>query len=258
MSNDPKELLARWASDEILDPFGPVLGNGSTAVGEAANSDIESLGTKSETLGENVESDSDFADVLPEPTLPTLADFQKEPDEIENDDKAYDLAANIPIPLKVESEEQSDDHADFETNDVGLSEEKPATQEQAPEITKLPIPTRNTSLTTIGQILAYVGVLSLTLGTTFVLWGYFGDKPNYAPMGWLVMTAGQMLLFLGGVTLVSGGMEQTNIEVASRIDLLGEQILRLEQATLTSASPTQSAVAEKLTDSIETPSEAAA
>jgi len=38
-----------------------------------------------------------------------------------------------------------------------------------------------------------------------------------------------MLLFLGVVTLVSGGMEQTTDEVARRIDQLGEKILHIEQ-----------------------------
>lgn len=62
-----------------------------------------------------------------------------------------------------------------------------------------------------------------------VLSGYFGGPTNYAPTGWLVAAVGQMLLFLGVVTLVSGGMEQTVDEVAWRIDALAEQIHDLEQ-----------------------------
>jgi hypothetical protein len=82
-----------------------------------------------------------------------------------------------------------------------------------------------------GQILAYVGVGLLTIGTTLVLWGYFGGPANYAPTGWLVTTAGQMLLFLGVVTLISGGMQQTTHEVAQRVTFLGEHMLRIEEAT---------------------------
>ncbi len=82
-----------------------------------------------------------------------------------------------------------------------------------------------------GQILAYLGVGLLTIGTTLVLWGYFGGPANYAPTGWLVTTAGQMLLFLGVVTLVSGGMQQTTHEVAQRVTFLGEHMLRIEEAT---------------------------
>jgi len=81
-----------------------------------------------------------------------------------------------------------------------------------------------------GQIFAYLGVGGLTIGTVLVLMGYFGGPASYATTGWLVTTAGQMLLFLGVVTLVSGGMEQTTQEVARRIDTIGERLVRIEQA----------------------------
>lgn len=84
--------------------------------------------------------------------------------------------------------------------------------------------------TQAGQYLAYLGVGTLAIGTILVLWGYFGGPEGYAPTGWLIATAGQMLLFLGVVTLVSGGMDQTNHDVKTRIERLGEQILRFEQA----------------------------
>jgi outer membrane murein-binding lipoprotein Lpp len=94
--------------------------------------------------------------------------------------------------------------------------------------------------TTIGQLCAYGGVAVLTLGTVMVLSGYFGGPINYAPTGWLVAAVGQMLLFLGVVTLVSGGMEQTVDEVSWRIDHLAEQLMRLEQMV----SDQQSAAAD--------------
>ena len=81
----------------------------------------------------------------------------------------------------------------------------------------------------IGQLVAYAGVALLTVGTTLIVWSYFGGPANYAPTGWLTTTAGQMLLFLGVVTLVSGGMEQTTEEVRTRIERLGERIIRIEQ-----------------------------
>ncbi|MEI4884364.1 hypothetical protein, partial [Klebsiella pneumoniae] len=80
---------------------------------------------------------------------------------------------------------------------------------------------------------AYIGVGGLTVGTALVLMGYFGGPASYATTGWLVTTAGQMLLFLGVVTLVSGGMEQTTQEVARRIDTIGERLVRIEQAAWT-------------------------
>lgn len=88
-----------------------------------------------------------------------------------------------------------------------------------------------------GQCLAYAGVLGLTVGTVLVLWGYFGGRAGYLPTGWLTAAAGQMLLLLGVVTLVSGGMEQTAREVARRIDRLGERLVRIEQAARSAAPP---------------------
>lgn len=92
-----------------------------------------------------------------------------------------------------------------------------------------PQPQRTNWTTMAGQLCAYGGVGLLTCGTVLVLSGYFGGPANYAPTGWLVAAVGQMLLFLGVVTLVSGGMEQTVDEVAWRIDHLAEQIVHLER-----------------------------
>jgi hypothetical protein len=80
-----------------------------------------------------------------------------------------------------------------------------------------------------GQLLAYGGVAVLTVGTALVLWGHFGGPAQYAPTGWLVATAGQMLLFLGVVTLISGGMQQTTQQVTSRVEYIGNRMLRFEQ-----------------------------
>jgi len=80
-----------------------------------------------------------------------------------------------------------------------------------------------------GQLLAYGGVAVLTVGTALVLWGHFGGPAQYAPTGWLVATAGQMLLFLGVVTLISGGMQQTTQQVTSRVEHIGDRMLRFEQ-----------------------------
>jgi len=82
-----------------------------------------------------------------------------------------------------------------------------------------------------GQLMAYLGVGLLTVGTVLVLWGYFGDIEQYASTGWLMSAAGQMLLLLGIVTLVGGGMQQTTHEVSQRIEHLGGRIIRIEQST---------------------------
>lgn len=91
-----------------------------------------------------------------------------------------------------------------------------------------PEPQRTNWTVMAGQLCAYGGVGLLTCGTVLVLSGYFGGSANYAPTGWLIAAVGQMLLFLGVVTLVSGGMEQTVDEVAWRIDHVAERIVHLE------------------------------
>ena len=95
----------------------------------------------------------------------------------------------------------------------------------------------------VGQMLAYMGIIFLTAGTCGVIVSYFGGPANYAPYGWLGATIGQMLLFLGIVTLISAGMEQTSQElrqavdqrmdeVTQRLDLIGSRIMRIEKADL--------------------------
>jgi hypothetical protein len=90
---------------------------------------------------------------------------------------------------------------------------------------------RSNMTTIIGQSLAYIGVISLLVGTSMVILGHFGGESEYTPTGWLVTTVAQMLLFLGIINLVSGGMEQHNDEVARRIHSLSEHLVRIEQAT---------------------------
>lgn len=86
-----------------------------------------------------------------------------------------------------------------------------------------------------GQLLAYCGVGLMTIGAALVLWGYFGGPQHYLPTGWLAATAGQMLMFLGVITLVSSGMEQTTAEVSRQIEVLGNRIISVEQETIRQA-----------------------
>ena len=87
---------------------------------------------------------------------------------------------------------------------------------------------RRTSWSTAaGQLCAYAGVGLLTCGTVLVMWSYFGGPAEYMPKGWLTAAVGQMLLFLGVVTLISAGMEQTVHEVSWRIDHLAEEIYHM-------------------------------
>lgn len=91
---------------------------------------------------------------------------------------------------------------------------------------------KRTNLTSMtGHVLAYLGVLGLTVGTAIVICGHFLGYSDYTPTGWLVTTVAQMMLFLGVINLVSGGIDQTNEDVSNRINNLGEQLLRIEQVT---------------------------
>jgi len=92
--------------------------------------------------------------------------------------------------------------------------------------------------TFIGQVCAYGGVALLTCGSVLVVSSYYGGPPHYLPTGLLTAAVGQMILFLGVITLISSGMEQTVHEVSWRIDHLADEIfemgevlddLRLEQ-----------------------------
>lgn len=103
-------------------------------------------------------------------------------------------------------------------------------------------PPRSNITTIIGQALAYIGVISLLIGTSLVILGHFGGETEYTPTGWLITTVAQMLLFLGIINLVSGSMEQHNDEVARRIYSLSEHLIRIEETTaeaLRTARPPQ-------------------
>ena len=84
---------------------------------------------------------------------------------------------------------------------------------------------------TAGQWLAYSGILGLMTGTCLVILGYFRGPESYAPTGWLITTAGQMLLFLGVVTLVSSGIEESSNLMTEQINRLDARLMRIEQAT---------------------------
>lgn len=81
-----------------------------------------------------------------------------------------------------------------------------------------------------GKLLAYAGVLGMTAGAAIVIYSYFGGPATLAPTGWMAVTAGQMLLFLGVVSLVSGGLEETSSEIGRRVEHLGDRMVRIESA----------------------------
>ena len=242
---DAQALLRRWSSNHLTDPFGPVSagktkspaepsvreGEGqSVPVGPTAKSRLaHSPGVESqrpETAGPKPRFRIDgmhAAGATSAGEAPAVekasAEKSAPPPAGERTDSRHDSLVRGPH-WSTSSLISSELQEERGTNWVGLA----------------------------GQLAAYAGVLGLTIGTTLVLWGYFGGPVGYTTTGWLVTTAGQMLLFLGVVTLVAGGMEQTTEEVARRIDVLGEKILRFEQASREHALRGPSIPAENFAD----------
>ncbi len=257
MPKNPKELLARWASDEILDPYGPVLGK-QGGEDSASSSAADALNQISDpAFSEDLDRQFAMTRTLPLTTAELTASTPTKRTVAATATKTADTPPIAPAPKSKAAEPLSEaSSATDSTTNAEVPTKKSDKKEGPPRTAKR----SGGSLMVLGQILAYIGVLSVTIGATFVLWGFFGNKPHYAPMGWLVLTAGQMLLFLGIVTLVSGGMEQTTSTVEMRIDDLSEHILRIEQATHLSngAGKTLSASTKYGSPLNDPPSEAAA
>ena len=223
-TRDARELLERWSDNDLLDSLMPLPG-----VSEPAET------------------------ATPEPVAssqPTVAAVRESKPKFRID-APHNTADSTP-PAESELQLGSPQAAPAEAHHVHQAHEFPTAaphfdmQDSAGDRTVR----KANSASQIGQVLAYAGVGVLTIGTTLVLWGYFSGPASYAPTGWLITTAGQMLLFLGVVTLVSGGMEQTNDEVARRIERIGERILRIEQASRDHALRGPSIPAERFADGV--------
>jgi hypothetical protein len=222
---EARELLQRWSSHPVFDPYGPIVGNRLTP----QESDSRIPEAVSSTPGKEQRDQ-------PLPQQSPLREPQANPE------------SSKPV-FRIDRP-----HIPESGSDVA-PEPAPATKEPEP-ITERPVVAMHEAHASLpsphfdvqqavqanpprkvywgslfGQLMAYGGVGLLTIGTSLVVWGFFGGPDNYTPTGWLIATIGQMLLFLGVVTLISGGMEQTTDEVARRIDSLGDKLLRIEQAS---------------------------
>ncbi len=212
-TQEARELLARWSNREVLDPYGPL------AKSELRPTSTSSLFDQSETH--------------------PLKSMPQEPAEPERNFEE-------PAAFQTSIEESKQENA-FQTDDnfTGTThEERESVSFQETSIPQLHAEYQNIQtlieeddqrpnwLALVGQLMAYGGVAVLTIGTTLVLWGYYGGPANYASTGWLISTAGQMLLFLGVITLVSAGMEQSSTSVSRRIDSLSQRIFLFEKVLL--------------------------
>jgi hypothetical protein len=213
-TQEARELLARWSNREVLDPYGPL-----------AKSELRP--TSNSSLFDHSENHQ------PEttPHAPVQQERRIEPPQ------AY------PTPVAEESNQENAVQTDKQFSGTSMDQQESVSFQQAP------VPQRHSDyhdiqtliaedeqspnwLALVGQLMAYGGVAVLTIGTTLILWGYYSGPANYASTGWLISTAGQMLLFLGVITLVSAGMEQSSTSVSKRIDSLSQRIYLFEKALL--------------------------
>lgn len=212
-TQEARELLARWSNREVLDPYGPLAQSElrpkstSSLFDQPENDQRESRPAPAAEPEREIEQPPTYQTPIAEESYPEeiiQADEHLSGPSIERESVSFEQAA---VPQL---------HSEFQ-NIQSLIEE----DDQSPNWLGL-----------VGQLMAYGGVAVLTIGTTLVLWGHYGGPANYASTGWLISTAGQMLLFLGVITLVSAGMEQSSTSVSRRIDSLSQRILLFEKAML--------------------------
>lgn len=224
-----RQLLERWDTEEALDPYQP---RGGQEAADEAEPDL-TLSYSGEVPA--ADFDDIAASTQPSGDRGTTADPQREQNPARVARRPSRRTLRVDEEHAAEAGEPA--HAPHPPRDVYGSHGSRVDESHTAVGPHFNIesafdrrkPGRGESLW--GQLLAYAGVGVLTIGTGLVVWGYFGGPEGYTPTGWLLATAGQMLLFLGVVTLISGGMEQTTHEVTQRIELLGDHIIRIERHT---------------------------
>ena len=225
--SDPQEILARWSENHWLDNFGPLVNkkpatapptevrekppSGHSSPVNKPTSDNSTLDNSTHQDPSNLElSEDDFSDVEFDPQeIGEMLEYGGDLPDTAQRNAGYSIRLDGPHGVQ-------GNH--FSPQNLRASQ-------------------GNSWLSSAGQVLAYFGVGALTVGTVMVLVGYYGDNPEWLPTGWLTASAGQMLLFLGVITLVSGGMEQATQEIVRRVDRLGERMVRMDQRHLGPARP---------------------
>ena len=205
-ARDPRELLAKWAKEDALDVLGPWISGVESTTRSASTSDGER-----------------------EPVSSTLPGFSSSPATDPRTEAAAVVSPDVgPVSQNDISERvvriRHSAHRPADSGSPPLSDAARLTERLVRAIRS------RRAVAVAGQLAAYGGVLALTSGALLLFAGHFSRLDNYIPMGWLAMICGQMLLFLGVVTLISSGMEQTTATVAQRIETLGQRLLRIEAA----------------------------
>jgi len=297
-ARSPQELLARWAGNQMFDPYGPIVGPGHQPV--AAKSELPNAPASppappaASAEQKAPEATVPARETATRPSYVASSDFPAAPQFARSNRLApapNAAAVNTPDPEPAVNHPATTQVLDRSAKvrvdpafTAGWSDiPEPHTQEPEPEPERRPsappvrMPTRQIAdgahahppqtlrgphfdparlkqrpptsfrlAAEMGKYLAYLGALILSAGAGLVLWSYMGGPVHYAPTGWFSTVVGQMLLFLGVVTLVSAGMEQTTLEVSRRVDAIAEQLNRLEHSVQSNSAATEAEIEAEL------------
>jgi len=250
----PQDLLARWAGSQMFDPYGPIVTPGAKPVASKSGPSEPSA-----DRAPPADSTPASSQVTPQATdstnAPLLQDSRpatppSSPAPSQASSQVLDKSARVRVdpaftegwnevptphvtpppnrrvgapPVRMTEREVPQGHRAHASHGLRGPHFDPVKMKQQP-VKSFRVAAE------FGKYLAYLGALTLTVGAGMVLWGYLGGPTHYAPTGWFTTVVGQMLLFLGVVTLVSAGMEQTTAEVTRRIDTISEQMDRLVES----------------------------
>ncbi len=242
-TKEARELLERWANSEMIDPYGPVKQPAPKVSGGTMPlaSEFKPTEIAEQSLSQNIIPPAVDVPPLTKPQAVKSQATKPQPKfrldgahSLGNESESY-LASppqKITQPKTAATHDRGGERIFLHQ---GHRSAPPAPHFDAQQMLQQPkeeTTAKTTSVMTLfGQWMAYFGVLILTGGAAMVISGYFGGPEHFTSTGWLVSTFGQMLLFLGVVTLVSGGMEQTTDEVKRQVELLGNRIIHFEQAS---------------------------
>ena len=219
---DARELLARWSTNHLLEPPAP-----KSAVDPISKS---SAFTDSVTAKSPLRFDGPqrTAHVPSNPMLEAVRDASQPAPVLPIAQLGVNQSMAREIPWAAQVAKPVDSHAAIQPTSIPAQPRHDQARVDHDHVVRealhRPTNQRANWILLAGQVCAYLGVGLLTCGTVMVMWSYFGGPPRFMPNGWLAAAIGQMLLFLGVITLVSGGMEQTVSEVAWRIDHLAEEM----------------------------------
>ncbi len=226
---DARELLARWSAQNLLDvaSSSPTVARTSPAVTQ------ENIATRQEHRIDPPRLE------IPAPSAPFAAaindvpvsspeiPLNSQPTKSAEKKQSFKQKQQIRPQLASGTEGQFSSNAESSNHPPDNTQPNLDHDHVVRDALQKQLARRTSWSTAAGQLCAYAGVGLLTCGTVLVMWSYFGGPAEYMPKGWLTAAVGQMLLFLGVVTLISAGMEQTVHEVSWRIDHLAEEVYHM-------------------------------